>query len=188
MPEEYAADRHPSSPDTWSVVRERLKAGDYVIGMTVTSNNVETGAYAATLGFHFLWSEMEHSSLSLESSAHPGARYPRTARACLRTCPVGRALAGQARTRPGCARRHLSLRLYRRTRPHRRAGMSLSPVRSPWLRRRTCRHHLACLRQLLRLRRCQCSCRLRHRRGYRRRANRRDRRDSRHRCPLYRRQ
>ncbi len=67
MPEEYAADRHPSSPDTWSVVRERLKAGDYVIGMTVTSNNVEAGAYAATLGFHFLWSEMEHSSLSLES-------------------------------------------------------------------------------------------------------------------------
>ena len=67
MPEEYTADRHPLSPDNWSVVRERLKAGDYVIGMTVTSNNVETAAYAATLGFHFLWCEMEHSSLSLES-------------------------------------------------------------------------------------------------------------------------
>ncbi len=67
MPEEYAADRHPSSPDSWSVVRERLKAGDFVIGMTVTSNNVETAAYAATLGFHFLWCEMEHSPLSLES-------------------------------------------------------------------------------------------------------------------------
>jgi 2-keto-3-deoxy-L-rhamnonate aldolase RhmA len=48
-------------------VRERLKAGDFVIGMTVTSNNVETAAYASTLGFHFLWCEMEHSSLSLES-------------------------------------------------------------------------------------------------------------------------
>ena len=67
MPEDYAADRHPSSSDTWSIVRERLRAGDYVIGLTVTSNNAETGAYAATLGFHFLWSEMEHSSLSLES-------------------------------------------------------------------------------------------------------------------------
>jgi 2-keto-3-deoxy-L-rhamnonate aldolase RhmA len=33
----------------------------------VTSNNVESAAYAATLGFHFLWAEMEHSPLSLES-------------------------------------------------------------------------------------------------------------------------
>ncbi|MBS1801200.1 MAG: aldolase [Acidobacteria bacterium] len=35
--------------------------------MTVTSSNVETAAYAATLGFHFLWVEMEHSPVSLES-------------------------------------------------------------------------------------------------------------------------
>lgn len=67
MSNEYAADRHPSSNDTWSVVRERLKAGEFVLGLTVTSNNVETAAHAATLGFHFLWCEMEHSSLSLES-------------------------------------------------------------------------------------------------------------------------
>jgi len=67
MSNEYAADQHPSSTDTWSVVRERLKAGEFVLGMTVTSNNVETAAHAATLGFHFLWCEMEHSSLSLES-------------------------------------------------------------------------------------------------------------------------
>lgn len=67
METDYAADRHPQSTDTWSVVRERLKAGEFVLGMTVTSNNVETAAHAATLGFHFLWCEMEHSSLSLES-------------------------------------------------------------------------------------------------------------------------
>lgn len=67
MANEYAADRHPPSNDTWSAVRERLKAGEFVLGMTVTSNNVETAAHAATLGFHFLWCEMEHSSLSLES-------------------------------------------------------------------------------------------------------------------------
>jgi 2-keto-3-deoxy-L-rhamnonate aldolase RhmA len=67
MAEEYAAGSHPESLDTWSVVRKRLKAGEYVIGMTVSSNNVETAAYAATLGFHFLWAEMEHTSLSLES-------------------------------------------------------------------------------------------------------------------------
>ena len=67
MAESYEANVHPSSPDSWSVVRERLKAGDFVIGPTITTNNVETAAYAATLGFHFLWAEMEHSPLSLES-------------------------------------------------------------------------------------------------------------------------
>jgi len=64
---EYQAGVHPASLDSWSMVRERLKAGEDVIGMTVTSNNVEIAAYAATLGFHFLWAEMEHSPLSLES-------------------------------------------------------------------------------------------------------------------------
>lgn len=67
MTEGYLAGVHPSSCDSWSMVRERLNAGEYVIGMTVTSNNVEVAAYAATLGFHFLWAEMEHSPLSLES-------------------------------------------------------------------------------------------------------------------------
>jgi 2-keto-3-deoxy-L-rhamnonate aldolase RhmA len=67
MADEYQAGVHPASLDNWSIVRQRLKAGEYVIGMTITSNNVETAAYAATLGFHFLWAEMEHSPLSLES-------------------------------------------------------------------------------------------------------------------------
>ena len=56
-----------SDGDGWKTVRQRLAAGESVIGMTVTSSNVETAAYAATLGFHFLWAEMEHSPLSLES-------------------------------------------------------------------------------------------------------------------------
>ena len=67
MAEDYATDLHPVSSDQWNIVRERLRAGDFVIGMTVSSNNVETAAHAASLGFHFLWAEMEHSSLSLES-------------------------------------------------------------------------------------------------------------------------
>jgi len=51
----------------WNVVRSRLSAGQYVVGMTATTGNVELAALAAQLGFHFLWAEMEHSSLSLES-------------------------------------------------------------------------------------------------------------------------
>jgi 2-keto-3-deoxy-L-rhamnonate aldolase RhmA len=48
-------------------IRERLAAGDYVLGLTITTNNLETAVLGAKLGFHFLWVEMEHSPVSLES-------------------------------------------------------------------------------------------------------------------------
>jgi 2-keto-3-deoxy-L-rhamnonate aldolase RhmA len=48
-------------------VKARLEAGEFVLGLTVVSNNLETAALAATLGFHFLWVEMEHAPVSLES-------------------------------------------------------------------------------------------------------------------------
>jgi 2-keto-3-deoxy-L-rhamnonate aldolase RhmA len=48
-------------------VRARLEAGEFVIGATITTNNLESAALAATLGFHFLWVEMEHSPISLET-------------------------------------------------------------------------------------------------------------------------
>jgi 2-keto-3-deoxy-L-rhamnonate aldolase RhmA len=48
-------------------IRERLAAGDYVVGLTITTNNLETAVLAAKLGFHFLWVEMEHSPVSLEA-------------------------------------------------------------------------------------------------------------------------
>jgi 2-keto-3-deoxy-L-rhamnonate aldolase RhmA len=48
-------------------VRERLAAGDYVLGLTVTTNNLESAVLGAKLGFHFLWVEMEHSPVSLEA-------------------------------------------------------------------------------------------------------------------------
>src|SRR5438105_468972 len=34
---------------------------------TITTPSVETAAHAATLGFHFLWIEMEHSPVTLET-------------------------------------------------------------------------------------------------------------------------
>lgn len=57
-------------PETqpWSnPVRARLEAGDYVAGVTITTNSIEAAARAATLGFHFLWMEMEHSPITLET-------------------------------------------------------------------------------------------------------------------------
>src|SRR3954452_8107537 len=48
-------------------VRARLEAGEPVLGLTVTTSNLEVAALGATLGFHFLWLEMEHSPITLET-------------------------------------------------------------------------------------------------------------------------
>jgi 2-keto-3-deoxy-L-rhamnonate aldolase RhmA len=56
------------NPSTWSnPVRARLQAGQPVFGITITTPSVEIAAHAATLGFHFLWVEMEHAPLTLET-------------------------------------------------------------------------------------------------------------------------
>jgi 2-keto-3-deoxy-L-rhamnonate aldolase RhmA len=57
-----------SDQPTWTnPVRARLQAGQPVFGVTITTPSVEIAAHAATLGFHFLWVEMEHSPVTLET-------------------------------------------------------------------------------------------------------------------------
>ena len=48
-------------------VKAQLKRGRSVIGVVITTNNVEVAVHAARLGFDFLWLEMEHSPISLET-------------------------------------------------------------------------------------------------------------------------
>lgn len=50
-----------------SPVRARLEAGEPVVALTMTTPDVEAAAYAARLGFHLLWVEMEHSPITLET-------------------------------------------------------------------------------------------------------------------------
>ena len=53
---------------TWcNPVRAQLAAGQPAFGVTITVPSVEAAAHAATLGFHFLWIEMEHSPITLET-------------------------------------------------------------------------------------------------------------------------
>ena len=54
-------------PQWQNPVRARLQQGQPVFGVTITVNNVEVAAQAAALGFDFLWLEMEHAPVSLES-------------------------------------------------------------------------------------------------------------------------
>lgn len=58
----------PSQPAPWqNPVKALLAQGKPAIGITITVNNVEVAAQAADLGFDFLWIEMEHSPISLET-------------------------------------------------------------------------------------------------------------------------
>jgi 2-keto-3-deoxy-L-rhamnonate aldolase RhmA len=48
-------------------LKKMLREGKPVIGTTITVPSAETAAQAATLGFDFLWIEMEHSPITLET-------------------------------------------------------------------------------------------------------------------------
>jgi 2-keto-3-deoxy-L-rhamnonate aldolase RhmA len=48
-------------------VRAKLAAGEPVFAATLVTSNLESAALIATLGFDFLWVEMEHSPITLES-------------------------------------------------------------------------------------------------------------------------
>ncbi len=50
-----------------NLVKARLRQGQSVFGVVIAVNNVEVAAHAAGLGFDFLWLEMEHAPLALET-------------------------------------------------------------------------------------------------------------------------
>ncbi len=48
-------------------VRARLEAGEAVVAGTITINSLDSAALIAKAGFDFLWVEMEHSGVTLET-------------------------------------------------------------------------------------------------------------------------
>src|SRR5258705_7666649 len=48
-------------------VKAKLKRGKPVFGIVISVNSVEVAAQAANMGFDFLWLEMEHTPISLET-------------------------------------------------------------------------------------------------------------------------
>jgi 2-keto-3-deoxy-L-rhamnonate aldolase RhmA len=48
-------------------VRRRLRESQPVFGCTITTTSLDVAARAATAGFHFLWLELEHAPLTLET-------------------------------------------------------------------------------------------------------------------------
>jgi 2-keto-3-deoxy-L-rhamnonate aldolase RhmA len=48
-------------------VRRRLRESQPVFGCTITTTSLDVAARAASAGFHFLWLDLEHSPLTLET-------------------------------------------------------------------------------------------------------------------------
>src|SRR5438309_9582260 len=56
------------SAESWeSPVKKKLREGRPVVGATITVNSIDVAAHMADLGFDFLWIEMEHSPVTLET-------------------------------------------------------------------------------------------------------------------------
>ena len=53
-----------------SPVKRKLREGRPVFAATIMVNSVDVAAHMATLGFDFLWIEMEHSPITLETLRH----------------------------------------------------------------------------------------------------------------------
>jgi 2-keto-3-deoxy-L-rhamnonate aldolase RhmA len=57
--------------EQWSnPVKKKLQAGQPVLAVTITVNSIDVAAHAARMGFDFLWIEMEHSPITLETLRH----------------------------------------------------------------------------------------------------------------------
>jgi 2-keto-3-deoxy-L-rhamnonate aldolase RhmA len=61
---------HPSPPVWRNPVKQLLAEGKPAVGVVISTNSVEVAAHTATLGFDFLWFEMEHSPITLENLRH----------------------------------------------------------------------------------------------------------------------
>jgi 2-keto-3-deoxy-L-rhamnonate aldolase RhmA len=63
-----ASDKVSGASSKWrNPLKEKMARGESVLGLVIGVNNVEVAAYGAGLGFDFLWIEMEHSPISLET-------------------------------------------------------------------------------------------------------------------------
>jgi 2-keto-3-deoxy-L-rhamnonate aldolase RhmA len=62
---------NPRPTPRWTnPVKQLLAAGKPAIGAVISTNSVEVAAHTASLGFDFLWFELEHSPITLENLRH----------------------------------------------------------------------------------------------------------------------
>jgi 2-keto-3-deoxy-L-rhamnonate aldolase RhmA len=59
-----------STPNWESPVKKQFREGQPVVAATITTSSVEVAAQMAGMGFDYLWVEMEHSPITLETLRH----------------------------------------------------------------------------------------------------------------------
>ena len=64
---QYDPGQQPANPNAVPSLKKALKEGRVLIGATISVPNVATALAAANAGFDFLWIEMEHGPISLQS-------------------------------------------------------------------------------------------------------------------------
>lgn len=64
----HSTEQQPGNNAEWTnPVKARLAAGEAAFAITLTTNSLDAAVQAASLGFDFLWIEMEHSPITLET-------------------------------------------------------------------------------------------------------------------------
>ena len=59
--------RRPTDVTWENPIKTRLRRGESVFGIVISVNSVEIAARAANMGFDFIWLEMEHTPVNLET-------------------------------------------------------------------------------------------------------------------------
>lgn len=71
LPALAAIELSGQAPAEWvNPVKSQLAEGRPVVGLTISVPSADVAAQAAGLGFDFIWIEMEHSPITLESARH----------------------------------------------------------------------------------------------------------------------
>ena len=125
------------TPQRWSSpIKERLRRGEAVFGVTMTTTSLDLAARAASVGFDFLWIEMEHSPITLETLRNivlvtrglPAVPFARV--------PVNELWTAKRVLDQGVARRDLPVHVERRSRAPGGCGLPLSSRGTPRVRQR----------------------------------------------------
>jgi len=77
-----------TEPQWENPVKKLLRSDKSAVGITITLSNVDIAAQAASVGFDFLWVEMEHSHMSLETLHHMALALRSTKTTLLARVPV----------------------------------------------------------------------------------------------------
>src|ERR1035437_8996618 len=138
-------------------VKELLKKGKPAVGIVISVNSVEVATQAAALGFDFLWLEMEHTPVSLETVRNVVLATRGLSAVPIARPPAKRAMDGQTVFGLRRPRGHIPFHQHSRAGSASCSRLPVSAAGIARLRGRPGSFPLADSRGLLRFRRPECA-------------------------------